>query len=374
MRVFWSGNIAVAEGALRAGCKFFAAYPITPASDLMEYMLKRIVDVGGVFVQAEDEIAAINMVIGASWAGVKAMTATSGPGFSLMQEGIGYAVMTETPIVVVDVMRVGPGTGQASKAAQGDVLQARWGRHGDQAVVVYAPSTPYEAYLLAIEAFNTAEELRVPVILLYDELIAHTWESFNIPQNVTIRERVYAKPGDKPFDSDRPDRAPPMPRLGDGLNVLVTGSTHDAYGYRYTASHEVHDRLVRRLVGKVLLNASKLFKFEKVFYDSKPRILIISYGSPARNAIVASRILYSEGVKSIGVLKLKTLWPLNEELLKSILSSVERVFVVEMNLGQIVYDIERLSPRDCKIELICKVGGGIPIYPEEIVNRVLEVV
>ena len=373
MRIFWSGNIAAAEGALKAGCKFFAAYPITPASDLMIYMAQHIVRMGGVFVQAEDEIAAINMVIGASWAGVKAMTATSGPGFSLMQEGIGYAVMTETPLVIVDVMRAGPATGQASKAAQGDILQARWGRHGDQAVVVYAPSTPCEAYLLTIEAFNTAEELRVPVIVAYDELVAHTWESFDVPESITVKNRVYAKPGDKPFDSDDPRKAPPMPKLGEGFNVLVTGSTHDAYGYRFTASHEIHNRLVRRLVGKVILNANKLFKYEELFYSSKPNILIVSYGSSARNAIIAAQTLQKEGVKDVGVLKLKTLWPLDEGYLRSILSFSKKVLVVEMNLGQLYYDIERLAPRECKVELVSKIGGGIPIYPEEIMDKVLGV-
>jgi len=213
---FWSGNIALAEGALAAGVDFYAGYPITPSSEIMEHMARELPKRGGVFLQAEDEIASIFMLIGASWADAKPMTATSGPGFSLMQEGLGIAVMTETPLLVVDVMRVGPGTGQASKAAQGDLLQARWGRHGDQIIPVFAPSSAQDCFDLAIFAVNTAEKLRTPVILLSDELLAHTWEAVEVPEEVERAERRRPAGKEPPFGSEDPAFLPPCPAWGKG--------------------------------------------------------------------------------------------------------------------------------------------------------------
>ena len=240
-----TGNEAVVEGAILAGCRFYAGYPITPASEVLELMASRLPGVGGVFVQCEDEISSVCMVIGASWAGFKAMTATSGPGFSLMQEAIGLATITETPIVITNIMRAGPGTGQATKSAQGDLMQARWGRHGDQAIVVLSPSSPRECLTLTVKAFNIAEKLRTPVVLLSDELIAHTMETIVVPSEVEIVERP--KPSSfrvPPFHSEDPRIAPPMPPLGEGFNVIVTASTHDEWGFRRTQNREVHERLV----------------------------------------------------------------------------------------------------------------------------------
>ena len=370
-RFFWSGNIACAEAALRAGCKFYAGYPITPSSDLMEHMARELPKRGGVFFQAEDELAAINAAIGASIAGAKSMTATSGPGFSLMQEAIGYAVMVEVPVVIVDVMRVGPGTGQATKAAQGDVMQARWGRHGDQAVVVYAPWSPQEAFDLTIRAFNTAEELRVPVIVLTDELIAHSWETVVAPDEIKVIER--RKPRsfhEPPFGSKDPRIAPPMPPLGEGYNLLYTGSTHNEWGVRKTIDPEVHYRLVKRIVDKVFLNVDKLFLCDEYFVDDAD-VLVISFGSASRSCLEAVRRLRDEGVNA-GLLRLKTLWPLNDQYLRKVISRVNYIVVVEMNLGQLIYDVERYV-KDQKIARLNKVGGGIPVYPHEVVKKVKEV-
>ncbi len=369
-RALLSGNEAVAEGALAAGCNFFAGYPITPSSEIMHYMAKELPKRGGVFIQAEDELAAINMVIGASWAGARAMTATSGPGFSLMQEGIGYAVMTETPLVLVNVMRAGPATGQATKAAQGDLMQARWGRHGDQMVPVLAPASPQEAYDLTIEAFSVAEELRTPVIVLTDEFIAHGREVVALRDRVEVASRRRPRSFDEPiFDSEDPRVAPPMPPLGEGFYVLVTGSTHDGRGYRDVHSFETHYRLVKRIVDKIRLNASKLFRFE-IVGDPDARVAIVAFGSVSRSAREATKRLLERGVK-IKLIRLITLWPLHDEAMRKLLENVELVVVPEMNLGQLVLDVERFVDRDTKVVSINKVGGGIPIYPSEIVEVVL---
>lgn len=370
-RVLLSGNEAVAEGALAAGCNFFAGYPITPSSEIMHYMARELPRRGGVFIQAEDELAAINMVIGASWAGARAMTATSGPGFSLMQEGLGYAVMTETPLVVVNVMRVGPATGQATKAAQGDLMQARWGRHGDQMVPVLAPASPQEAYDLTIEAFSIAEELRSPVIVLTDEFVAHGREVVVLRDRVEVASRRRPKSFDEPFfDSEDPRIAPPMPPLGEGFYVLVTGSTHDGRGYRDVHSFETHYRLVKRIVEKVKLNAPRVFRFE-VLGDPDSSIAIVSFGSVSRSAREAVRKLMERGVR-VKLIRLITLWPLNDDVMRKLLENVELVVVPEMNLGQLVLDIERFVDRGARIVGINKVGGGVPIYPSEIVEAVVK--
>ena len=372
MKKLLSGNEAIAEGALAAGCNFFAGYPITPSSEIMHYMAKELPKRGGVFIQAEDELAAVNMVIGASLAGAKAMTATSGPGFSLMQEGIGYAVMIEVPIVIVNVMRVGPATGQATKPAQGDVLQARWGRHGDQYVVSLAPSTPQESFELTIEAFNIAEELRVPVILLIDEFIAHGREVV-VPREIAAKyRRTMMEEGEEPFNSMNPRMAPPLPELGSGKYLLITGSTHDGRGYRDVHNFETHFNLVKRLKDKVMLNMDKLFMYE-THGDEEPDVLFISYGSTARSAKEAVNKLRSRGIKA-KLIRLKTLWPIDLELIKRLGGDPKVVIVPEQNLGQLVMDVERAyNPFEYKVIGYNKVGGGIPIYSSELVEEALKV-
>jgi len=366
-----SGNEAVARGALDAGCSFYAGYPISPSSEIMHIMARELPERGGVFIQAEDELAAINMVIGASWAGARAMTATSGPGFSLMQEGLGYAVMTETPLVVVDVMRVGPATGQATKPSQGDVMQARWGRHGDQYIPVLVASNQQEAYDLTIRAFMIAEELRTPVILLTDEFIAHGKSVVLVHRNpVEIpSRRKRLEPGELPFHSENPLIPPPMPPLGEGFNVLVTGSTHDGRGMRDTSSFEVHWKLVTRLKEKIWGNLDKLFIAE-LWEHGEPRIAILCYGSTCWSAREAYRRLAEEGF-SVKLVKLVTLWPLDYAFLRRALSDVDYVVVPELNLGQVYFDVAIAVGLE-KVVPLNKVGGGIPIYPSEIVSLAMK--
>ena len=369
IRRFWTGNIASAEGALRAGCNFYAGYPITPSSDLMEYMARELPKRGGVFIQGEDEIASINMLIGASIAGAKAMTATSGPGFSLMQEGIGLAVMLEVPLVIVDVMRLGPATGQATKSGQGDLMQSRWGRHGDQVLVVYAPSSVKEAFLLTIKAFNTAESLRTPVVVLLDELIGHLWEVIDVPEDIEVVERVWGSEPGAFFDSEVPENPPPMPKLGVGLNVLYTGSTHDGYGFRKTQDPDAHNKLVRRIHRKIYGNLDRIFIYDYHGEDA-PDILFITFGSVSRPATEAVDILNSDGYR-VGILKLMTLWPIDYTALKSFVNKSQIVIVPEMNLGQLIHDVKMVGGD--KVYGFNKIGGGIPIYSSELVGYAKEV-
>ncbi len=369
-RILVSGNEAVAIGALDAGCNFYVGYPITPSSEIMHYMARELPKRGGMFIQAEDELAAINIAIGASWGGARVMTATSGPGFSLMQEGLGYAIMTETPLVLVNVMRVGPATGQASKPAQGDVMQARWGRHGDQAVPVLAPATPQEAYDLTIEAFAISEQLRVPTIVLSDEFVAHGREVVFRREKVEIPERPRPRNGEPPFGSEDPRIAPPMPPLGAGYYVLVTGSTHNEWGYRDVHSFETHFKLTRRLYEKIWGNVGKLFKMEVIEPSKRAKAAIVCFGSVSRSAREARRRLESEGIPT-KLIRLITLWPIDSQKLGHELEDVELVVVPELNLGQLRYDVEIAIKRsEAKIVGVNKVGGGIPIYASEIVEAV----
>jgi len=370
---FLSGNEAVAKAALDAGLKFYAGYPITPSSEIMHYLARELPRRGGMFIQSEDELAAINMVVGAALAGVKSMTATSGPGFSLMQEGLGYAVMVEAPIVIVNVMRAGPGTGQATKAAQGDVMQARWGRHGDQVIVALAPSSPQEAYDLTIKAFEIAWGLRVPVVVLSDEFVGHGREVVEVPDEVKEPKpgwgpEDYGKP---PFGSEDPRKPPPLPSLGEGYDLLITGSTHDEWGYRDVHSFETHFKLVKRLKEKVLGNIEEVFMYE-YFGDEEADILIVAYGSMSRPARAAVRRLQAAGF-SAGLLKLKTLWPMNYDVLRSYVKDARVVLVPELNLGQVVYDVRIVAGDDTVVVPINKVGGGVPIYACEIVEKAQKV-
>ncbi len=371
VRRFWSGNIAVAEGALAAGVDFYAGYPITPSSEIMEHMARELPKRGGIFLQAEDEIAAIFMLLGASWADAKPMTATSGPGFSLMQEGLGIAVMTETPLLVVDVMRVGPGTGQASKAAQGDLMQARWGRHGDQIIPVFAPSSVQECFELTVHAVNVAEGLRTPVILLSDELLAHTWETVRVPAEVARVERRRPQGPEPPFGSPDPRIPPAMPRLGEGHAILVTGSTHDPWGMRQTSDPEVHRVLVERIWQKVWLNRAELSRYEAVGLEEAD-VGIVAYGSVARSALAARRLLLDR--IRVGVVMLKTLWPLPEEPIAELAEHAGVILVPELNLGQLIWDVKRIVAGRSQVLGLSKVGGGFPVYPEELVEKIREAI
>ncbi|RLE48765.1 MAG: 2-oxoacid:acceptor oxidoreductase subunit alpha [Candidatus Methanomethylicota archaeon] len=364
---FWQGNVACAEGAIAAGCRFFAGYPITPSSEIAERMALRLPKVGGIFIQMEDEIASINTIIGASWAGAKAMTATSGPGFSLMQEGIGYAFMTETPCVIVVVQRVGPATGQASKNAQGNFMQVRWGTHGDYAAIVLAPNSAQEMFDLTIRAFNLAEEYRTPVILLADEFTGHILEPVEIPEKIRVVNRRKPKDLSKPFfGSDDPREVPPMPEVGEGFNVLVTGSTHNEWGYRFTSNAEVHRKLVTRLYWKIEGNAQKIADYEDAIIDGA-KIGIVSFGCTSRSAYEAIKRAEKNGMK-ISHIRLKTLWPFPDWIIEELAEKVDAIIVPELSLGQLVREVERAVHGKCKVISITKIGGGEMITPSEILE------
>jgi len=364
---FWQGNVACAEGAITAGCRFFAGYPITPASEIAEHMSIRLPQVGGIFIQVEDEIAAINSIIGASWAGAKSMTATSGPGFSLMQEAIGYAFMTETPCVIVVVQRVGPATGQASKGAQGNVMQARWGTHGDYSAIVLSPNSAQEMYELTIRAFNLSEQYRTPVILLADELSAHIVEPVEIPEKIEIIDRKKPVNLSEPFfGSNDPRGVPPMPELGEGFNVLVTGSTHNEWGYRFTADPQVHHKLITRLYWKIEGKAKEIVDYE-IEGNENARIGIVSYGCTSRSVYEALERAKKQGMKIIH-LRLKTLWPFPDWIIEEIAERVETIIVPELNLGQLIREVKRAVNGKCRVISITKVGGGELITPNEILE------
>ena len=340
-KTFTSGNTAIAEGAITAGLKFYAGYPITPSSEIMEYLSEKLPEHGGIVIQMEDEIASILAIIGASWTGLKSMTATSGPGLSLMAEGIGYAVITETPIVVVDVMRTGPATGVPTKTSQSDIFQARWLAHGDYIIPSYIPWSVQEAYSLTIKAFNTAEMLRTPVILLSDAIIAHLWEPVTMrdPGEVEIVNRKI--PSSKPVIPYKPgeDLVPPMPIFGKGFKGIAEGLIHDEYG-GFAPTNEVYRALIKRFYLKILKRLDQIYEQEEYYVEDADTILI-SYGSTARSVYVAIRELMKKNIK-VGLIRLKTLWPLHEEKLRETCKKAKKIIVVENNMGKLVMDMERI--------------------------------
>jgi len=327
------GNVAAAEGAIRAGCRFFAGYPITPSSEIMNTMAVRLPEVGGAFIQMEDEIASIGAVVGASWAGAKAMTATSGPGFSLMMETLGYAVFTETPLVVIDVQRAGPCTGQATHIGSGDVLQARYGSHGDILPIALSPWSVQEMYDLTIWAFNYSERYRVPCFLMADEGVGHLRENAFFHDDLPLWERPPGSPTDEPFDTPEPDGVPPMPVFGQGANLLITGSTHDGRGFRRIDHPDVHDRLVRRLTAKIANHGEDIIRVEEYFMEDA-ELAVMAYGFTARAALAAVRRLRDRG-RRVGLLRLQTLWPFPTQRVAELGQRVRRILFPEMNLGQL---------------------------------------
>ncbi|MGQ9566201.1 MAG: 2-oxoacid:acceptor oxidoreductase subunit alpha [Candidatus Bathyarchaeales archaeon] len=361
---FMQGSQAVAEAAITAGLRFFAGYPITPASEIAEHLAKELPKVGGIAIQMEDELASIAAIIGASWTGAKVMTATSGPGFSLMQENIGLAFMTETPIVIADMQRAGPSTGQATKCGQGDVMQARWGTHGDYASITLAPNSVQEMFDLTIKAFNLAEKYRTPVILLGDEIVAHMRESVTIPpeDKIEIVNRKKPKPGDTMFFGG--EEVPPMPSVGEGFNVTVTGSTHDEYGIRITADPVGHRKLVERLVGKISNNADEIVEVE-AYNTENCKVGVVSFGCTSRAVYEAVEHANEKGVKT-GFIRLKTLWPFPEKQVKALAQTAKTILVPEMNLRQIFFEVTRVAEGAAKVVPLNKIGGGEMITPEEI--------
>ena len=366
------GNEAIVEGALRAGCRFFAGYPITPATEISEVMSQRLPAVDGTFIQMEDEIASMGAVIGASLAGAKSMTATSGPGFSLMQENIGYACIAEVPCVVVNVMRGGPSTGLPTSPAQADVMQARWGTHGDHPIIALCPSTIRECYELTIKAFNFSEKYRNPVILLLDEVVAHMREKITLNDDaVDIFNRV--KPTVPPEwyipYEDTPVGIPPMANFGDGYRYHVTGLTHDVRGFPTSRPDEI-DPFIRRLFRKISQNFVDL-QIGEFFMTDDATVSVIAYGCVARSAKRAVIDARERGIKA-GLLKLNTIWPFMRIQVEKVLQTSKCVIIPEMNMGQISREVKRVNKGDTKVFTINKVDSTI-ITPTEIFNRIREV-
>jgi 2-oxoglutarate ferredoxin oxidoreductase subunit alpha len=361
------GDEACAEGAIAAGCDFYAGYPITPASEVMERMASRFRDLDGrAFIQMEDELGSIAAVIGASWAGAKAMTATSGPGLSLMLENLGYAIMTETPLVLVDIQRAGPSTGQATRPAQGDVMQARWGASGDYEIIAISPWSVTDMYHQTIRAFNLAEQFRVPVLVLGDEGVGHLRERLDVPPETRVYNRHKAD-GDRPFGGDL---VPPMPAFGEGQALMVTGSTHDEFGYRRTADSDVQASQVDRFAEKILRHRDAIIETETLLCDDDEELdlLLVAYGFTARSAYRAALDLRQRGVRA-GLLRLSTLWPFAEEQVRAMARRARHVMVPEMNRGQVLREVQRILPEAVGYN---KTNGEV-IIPDEIVQAAEEV-
>jgi len=366
--LFIPGNEACARGAVKAGCRFFAGYPITPSTEIAEDMSLFLPREGGTFIQMEDEISALGAVIGAVWGGLKGMTATSGPGFSLMQEHIGYAVMTETPLVIVNMQRGSPSTGQPTMASQSDMMQARWGSHGDYEIIALSPSSVQECFDFTVEAFNLAEKYRVPVMVMSDEIVGHMREKITIPETVkmTPRQMPSEAPGEFLPYKAAPDGTSAMPAFGDGYQMHITGLTHDERGYPDASSPKAHSILVQRLCDKILKHNPQISRI-KSYYTDDAEVVVLTYGAPARPGLKAVRMAREQGFKA-GFIKLDTVWPFPEDAILEGVKGANRVIVAEMNLGQIFYEVERILP-GVKVELAPKIGGEMHL-PEEILNRI----
>ncbi len=367
---FVLGDEACAYGAIYAGCDFFAGYPITPASEVAELIAEELPKAGGICIQMEDELASMAAIVGASWTGARSMTATSGPGFSLMQENIGYAVMTETPCVIVNVQRSGPSTGQATKPAQSDMLQARWGTHGDHNIIALAPNSAQECFDLVRECFELADTYRTPVILLMDGEIGHIRESVVMPDVSSIKHvtRKKAQPGEDIFGG--PDLVPGMIHYGEGANVHVTGSTHLANGMRDVTTPHVHDTLIRRIYSKIDKNREQIVRVQTDLNNkAKARVGVISYGASARPALGAVKLARSKG-KNVDFLRLITIWPFARKQVAEFGKDLDVILVPEMNLGQISREIERFV--DCEVIPVSRIGG-IPHSVDEVYRAIMEV-
>ncbi len=366
---FIQGDIACAYGAIRAGCKFFAGYPITPASEIAETMSRELPKVGGVFIQMEDEIAAMAAIIGASTAGVKSMTATSGPGFSLKQENIGFAAMGEVPCVIVDVMRGGPSTGLPTMPSQGDITQARWGSHGDKPTVAVMPSSVEETYYETIRAFNLAEMLRTPVMVLMDEIVGHMREKVVLNDESRIEIIDRKKPDKSPeeyksFDFSYEDDIPPLASYGEGYRHHITGLFHRDDGFPTNDPDEIkkkYDRMMR----KIDKHYDKIKKYE-LFYMDDAEYMIVSAGITSRSAKRAVKEMREKGIK-VGLFRPITIWPFPEKEIYEYGKDMKAILVPEMNYGQIVLEVERAIKGRCEVMRYNKANGEI-ISPYEIIR------
>lgn len=366
------GNEAVVEGALAAGCRFFAGYPITPATEISEAMAQRLPSLGGTFIQMEDEIASLGAVIGASLAGVKAMTATSGPGFSLMQENIGFACVAEVPCVIVNVMRGGPSTGLPTRVSQGDVMQARWGTHGDHPIIVLAVSTTRECFDVTVHAFNLSEKYRTPVIILSDEVVAHTREKIQLPhpEEIEVFDRI--KPSMPPEwyipYEDTPRGVPPMASFGDGYRYHVTGLIHDVRGFPTERADEIQ-AFLNRIHRKIYNNLYDIMMVKEELTEDA-EIVVIAYGSVARSARRAVREARERGVRA-GLVQLVSLWPFPRQAVEPLLRRVRAVLVPELNFGQVSREVKRINQGKTRVEKLNRIDGQL-ITPNEILTRLLK--
>ena len=371
---FMSGDEACAEGAISAGCRFFAGYPITPATEIAERMSDRLPEVGGTYIQMEDELGSMAAVLGASWGNVKAMTATSGPGFSLMMENIGLGVMLETPCVVVNVQRAGPSTGLPTMVGQGDMMQARWGSHGCYSIIAVSPSSPQEVYDLTIKAFNLSERFRLPVLMMTDGAIGHIYEKVVIPPLSDIqlvpRRRPDVPPGEYwPYVPDA-DLVPPMANTGEGYRFHITGLTHDERGYP-VMTPEAQDKLVRRLVEKVERYRDEITELEEEGIDDA-EVVVCTYGVTARVAMIAIEHARQEGIR-VGLLRLITIWPFPEGRIREIAGQVKAFVVPEINYGQISLEVERSAAGMTRTILVPNMGGAVH-DPETIMDAIRQAV
>jgi len=367
------GDNAVAEGAIAAGCRFFAGYPITPSTETAERMALRLPQVDGVYLQMEDELSSIAAILGASWAGLKAMTTTSGPGFSLMMENIGLGLMTETPAVISNVQRGGPSTGLPTLVAQGDMRQARWGSHGHYEIIAVVPWSVQECFDLTIRAFNLAERYRLPVLVMLDAEVGHLTEKLVIPPAEQIeiwnRKRTQKRPdGFKTYEPDE-DLIPPMACAGEGYHVFCESLTHDERGYPNTAA-PAQQALIWRLSEKIRRHRFHIYDYEERGVDGA-EVVVLSYGISARVAEQALSLARARGIKA-GLFRLKTAWPFPEERVRQLSSQMRGFVVPEINLGQMVREVERCAADECGVLCVPHAGGDIH-HPEAILEAIVSV-
>ena len=369
---FIDGDHACCEGALAAGARFASGYPITPSTEVVERFASRVPTVGGTFIQMEDELAASITLQGAVWGGAKAFTVTSGPGFSLMMEHVGYAALTETPCVFVDVQRGGPSTGLPTLPAQADMMQARWGSHGDYEIIALCPNSPQECFDLTIKAFNFAEEFRVPVMFMMDEVVGHMTEKVVIPPadaiEVTPRRHTQKPVSDyQPYASNG-DMVPEIAHAGEGYKFHVTGLTHDERGYP-NMTPPVQDKLVRRLKNKIASATDRITVFEEEGLENAD-VVVVSYGITSRVAQRAIEMARARKLK-VGKFRLITCWPFPERQIRELAARVKSMVVPELNLGQMVREVERAVAGECRVLPVPHAGGGVH-RPEEILKTIVE--
>ena len=367
---FMMGDVACAEGAISVGCRFFAGYPITPATEIAERMAERMPQVAGTYIQMEDELASMITILGASWGGVKAMTATSGPGFSLMMENLGLGIMTETPCVLVNVQRGGPSTGLPTLLAQGDMMQARWGSHGPYEIIALAPSSPQELFDLTIRAFNLSEKYRTPVLVMTDAEVGHMTEKVVIPPPEEVetfsRRKPTVPPNEYlPYEADD-DLVPPMANAGEGYRFHTTGLTHDERGYP-AMDAEAQEKLITRLVEKIRRNKDDIIQLEENGLEDA-EVVVCSYGISARTALWPVELARREGIR-VGTLRLITVWPFPEERIRELAGRVKAFVVPELNYGQIVLEVERCACGQAETILVPHAGGGIH-DPERVLEAI----